>query len=86
MPRPDLTTSGTVMNLAEKPGHPAQVIHEERMLTHEGVLRRASSRLWSHNTAEVPQNATVQAVDVPGRESPQKANIRGPSPALPLPV
>lgn len=51
--------SGTAMNQKEKPGHPTQMMHKERMLTGEVMLWRASSRLWSHRTAEVPQDASV---------------------------
>lgn len=66
MPSSDLDMSGAAMNQKEKPGHPTQMMHKERMLTGKGMLWRTKSRLWSHRTAEVPQEATV---DLPGRES-----------------
>lgn len=70
------------MNQKEKPGHPTQMMHKNRMLTGKGMLRRAISRLWTHRAAEVPQDeesqdTTVQAVDLPGRESPQRAKACG---------
>lgn len=59
MPSSISAMSGTAMNQKEKPGHPTQMMHKERMLTGEVMLWRASSRLWSHRTAEVPQDASV---------------------------
>lgn len=46
MPSSDLAMSGTAMNQKEKSGHPTQMMYEERMLTGEGMLGRATSRLW----------------------------------------
>lgn len=80
MPSSGLAVLGTAVNQAEEPGHPTQMMHKDRMLSSEGMSWRASSGCAVTSGChcglklKVPGNGHVlgQAVDMPGRESPQR--------------